>query len=293
MQARGEALAVRAGAAQTGGMKRYAVPRFAIAAIAAAVAAFAGFLGPPLAANPLGEVEAEIYLLGEVHDNPAHHVVQAEAVAAIAPAALVFEMLTPAQAGRVSGKALDDPDRLADDLDWAASGWPDFAMYAPIFAAAEGAAVYGAEVPRDETRKAMQIGVPRAFGPGAERYGLGLDLDTDVLAERLNLQMDAHCGALPLELLPDMVELQRLRDAVLARAALTALDETGGPVAVITGNGHARRDWGVPSYLARVAPEVRVFALGQGEDGAQPDGGFDLVLDAPGVDREDPCATFE
>ena len=247
----------------------------------------------PLLASPLGEASAQIYVLGEVHDNPDHHAVQAEAVSAIAPAALVFEMLTPAQAGLVSEAALADPEKLAETLGWQDSGWPDFALYYPILAAAPGAKVYGAQVPRDETRRALRIGIPRAFGAEAERYGLAHELDTDQLADRLNLQMEAHCGALPLDLLPGMVELQRLRDAVLARTALAALDEAGVPVVVITGNGHARKDWGVPSALALAAPEVAVFALGQGEDGGAPDGGFDLVLDAPGVDREDPCLAFQ
>jgi uncharacterized iron-regulated protein len=260
--------------------------------LAAAFAPLAALLAAPLLAGPLAEVSAQIVILGEVHDNPAHHAVQAEAVADLTPAALVFEMLTPKQAARVLDVARDDAAALEAALDWQGSGWPDFAMYHPIFTAAPEAAVYGAAVPRDETRRAMQIGVSRTFGEGAEVYGLATEIDTEQLAERLNLQMDAHCGALPLNLLPGMVELQRLRDAELARAALTALEETGGPVAVITGNGHARMDWGVPSYIARVAPEVTVYALAQGEDGGVPNGGFDLVLDAPAVEREDPCAVF-
>jgi len=246
----------------------------------------------PAAASPLGDVSADIVVLGEVHDNPAHHAVQAEAVTALAPRAIVFEMLTEAQAARVSDDNLQDPDALAKALDWSASGWPDFAMYYPIFAAARGASVYGAAVPREETRNAMRIGIPRAFGAGAEVYGLTAELDAEELADRLNLQMAAHCNALPLELLPGMVDLQRLRDAVLARAALAALAETGGPVAVITGNGHARKDWGLPAYVARIAPDVSLFSLGQSEDGMPPQGGFDLVLDAPGVDRPDPCLAF-
>ncbi|SMH51486.1 ChaN family lipoprotein [Maritimibacter sp. HL-12] len=249
-------------------------------------------LALPAIGNPLGEVSADIVVLGEVHDNPAHHAVQAEAVAALAPRAVVFEMLTEAQAARVSDDALDDPDALAESLDWSASGWPDFEMYYPIFTAGRGAAVYGAAVPREEARTAMQIGIARAFGAQAEAYGLTSELDAEELADRLNLQMAAHCNALPLDLLPGMVDLQRLRDAVLARAALDALAETGGPVAVITGNGHARKDWGLPAYVARIAPEVSLFSLGQSEDGAAPEGGFDLVLDAPGVDRPDPCLAF-
>ena len=37
--------------------------------------------------------DADIVVLGEIHDNPEHHRVQAEIVAALAPAALVFEMI--------------------------------------------------------------------------------------------------------------------------------------------------------------------------------------------------------
>jgi uncharacterized iron-regulated protein len=94
-------------------------------------------------------------------------------------------------------------------------------------------------------------------------------------------------------MLPGMVEVQRLRDAVLARAVVQAVEETGGPVAVITGNGHARRDRGVPAYLGRIAPDLEVFVLGQTEDGAPLEGGFDEVVSAPAVDRPDPCAAFQ
>lgn len=244
-------------------------------------------------AGPLGEVSADVVVLGEVHDNPAHHLVQAEATAAIKPAAVVFEMLTEAQAARITDDLRADPEALAEVLEWWASGWPDFAIYYPVFQAAGSARIVGAAVPRERTRTAMRIGIARAFGAGAERYGLADALLAEELAPRLNLQLDAHCGAIPVEVLPDLVDVQRLRDAVLARAALAALEETGGPVVVITGNGHARRDWGVPAYLARVAPGVTVFVLGQSEAGRVPEGGFDMVLDADPVTRADPCAGFE
>jgi hypothetical protein len=112
-------------------------------------------------------------------------------------------------------------------------------------------------------------------------------------AEREALQMAAHCDALPEEMLPGMVAVQRLRDAVLARAVIRALDETDGPVAVITGSGHARRDWGVPAALAEVAPDLDVWVLGQTEDGRPLEGGFDTVKSAPAVERPDPCVAFQ
>lgn len=234
---------------------------------------------------------SQIVILGEVHDNPAHHTVQAEWTAQLAPSAIVFEMLTPDQAALATPDLRSDAQALEQALGWAASGWPDFAMYHPIFAAAPDAAIYGAAVPRDAARAAFGTGIAESFGDEAARYGLTDPLPQAQLAARLEFQAAAHCDALPDEMLPRMVELQRLRDAVLARTALTALDDTGGPVVVITGNGHARKDWGMPVYIRAARPDVTLFALGQSEAG-QVTGAFDKVVDAAPAEREDPCAAF-
>lgn len=235
----------------------------------------------------------DVLVLGEVHDNPAHHRLQADRVAAFAPAALVFEMLTRAQAARITPALRDDPAALAKALDWTDGGWPDFAMYYPIFAAAPDARIYGAQVPPAEARAAMEKGVATIFGPRAPDYGLTRPLPPAEQALREALQARAHCGALPDDVLPAMVQVQRLRDAALARAVVRARRETGGPVVVITGNGHARPDWGVPAVLARLAPELRVHSVGQGEGGRPPQGRFDeVVISAYVPDRPDPCAAF-
>ncbi len=235
---------------------------------------------------------AEVVLLGETHDNPDHHRMQAEIVAAMAPRAVVWEMLTGDKAGGVDAALIRDAERLERALHWAESHWPDFAMYLPIFEAAPEARHYGGEVPREAARNAMRIGAGTAFGADAARYGLTVGLPPAQQAAREAMQMRAHCAAIPQDMLPGMVAIQRLRDAVLARAVLRALDETGGPVAVITGNGHARRDWGIPVYLDRVRPGLRILAVGQSERGAI-DGAFDVVLDSPPAPRADPCAAFE
>jgi uncharacterized iron-regulated protein len=253
---------------------------------------------PVLAApvTPQGLLDAlpgvPVVLLGEVHDNPAHHRVQAQAVAALRPAALVFEMLTPAQAARATADLRGDPAALAGALQWAESGWPDFAMYAPIFAAAPLAQVHGGALDRAEVRRAFVEGAAAVFGPEAARYGLDQPLGAPDQAAREALQQEAHCNALPPEMLPGMVAAQRLRDAALARAVVQALAQTGGPVAVITGTGHVRRDHGIPAALALAAPEVAVLAVGQLEADPGADAPFDLWLIADPVDRPDPCAVF-
>lgn len=234
---------------------------------------------------------ADIFVLGEVHDNPAHHAEQARLVKDIAPKALVFEMLSPLQALAAAGVARDDPEALAKALDWADSGWPDFALYFPIFAAAPDAAIVGAAVPQEDLQAAMKFGAAQVFGAQARHWGLG-DLDDAARAALTADQRAAHCGALPEEMLPGMVEAQRLRDADFARAAVGALDAAGGPVVLITGTGHARTDHGVPAAIHDAHPELTVWALGQLEDGAVPPFPFDAVNVTPAAEREDPCAAL-
>lgn len=243
--------------------------------------------GLPVVASPFS---ADVVVLGELHDNSHHHDRQARIVAQLAPTALVFEMLTGPQAlANIPGGG---SEALETAFAWENSGWPDFSMYYPIFAAAPAARVFGAAVPRDAARKAMRDGVAFAFGIGAGSYGLTKPLNPDEQKAREALQMAAHCDVMPPEMLPAMVNIQRLRDAELAKMALRAFQLTGGPVVVITGNGHARLDWGMPVYLARVAPDLKIVTLGQGEDGVPPKGRFDIVEMTPGIDRLDPCLAF-
>lgn len=242
---------------------------------------------------PEGMGDADVVLLGEVHDNALIHARQAELVKLIAPRALVFEMLTSEQAAKAVPEVRKDRVTLEGALGWAGSGWPDFTMYYPIFKAGRDAEFYGAAVPRNDAYAAMEKGVPESFGEGAARFGLTTALPGDEQAAREALQHIAHCEALPQEMLPVMVELQRLRDAVLARTVLEALAATGGPVVVITGNGHVRKDWGVSALLEKAQPGLGVFAMGLVEGDGEEEGQFDDVERFPEAKREDPCAVFE
>ena len=234
----------------------------------------------------------DVVIAGELHDNRAHHDNQAAIAAAIAPKALVFEMLFPEQAEA----AQDTPRKLAAldaALGWSESAWPEFEMYFPIFEAAPEAVIYGAAVPRAQVRASVGTGAAAQFGDAA-RYGLDVALDAGEQAVREQGQMAAHCNALPEQMLGGMVEAQRLRDASFAQVALQALEDTGGPVLVITGNGHARTDWGMPRYLKRAAPGVSVTAIGQllGAEDSPPYDRWIITGDYEPING-DPCAAFK
>jgi uncharacterized iron-regulated protein len=233
--------------------------------------------------------DAQIVILGEQHDNPDHHKRQAEWVAALGPTALVFEMLAPAQEPSAD-ETWETQAELDAILGWSATDWPSFDMYFPIFAAAPEAAVWGAGLTRADLQGPLEQ--PLSEHALARVFGLDQSADPQEQAARERLQADAHCGALPEEILPMMVDAQRLRDVSLANAALEALDRYGAPVVVITGNGHARADWGAPAFIAFAEPDVTVFTLAQGEEGGAVQGAFNLTLDATAPERGDPCAAF-
>ena len=245
--------------------------------------------------------ESQIVVLGEVHDNPIHHARQARLVGALHPAGIAFEMVPRAseegvQVFLAQGGARD---QIGPAIGWERLGWPDWPMYAPIFDAAPGAYVAGGGVMRAELRLAIKSGAALVYGDDADAMGLGQPLDPETQTEFEDEMIAAHCNKLPREAARGMVDAQRLRDARFAAAAYRALVAGGGQAALITGNGHARTDRGVPAYLRLVVPEVAVLSVGMIELAA----GVDPVVAAHGLPydyvwfseparRDDPCAGF-
>ena len=96
---------------------------------------------------------ADVIILGEIHDNPQHHQVQADLINRLQPRAVIWEMITPAQAAALTPQILQSAERTAQVLNWEASGWPDFSLYAPVFKAAAQAAHRCSRKPRKATAK--------------------------------------------------------------------------------------------------------------------------------------------
>ncbi len=221
---------------------------------------------------------ADVVFLGEIHDNALHHQGQAKIIAALKPEVVVFEMLSSTQAALVNEIGTENLDTLGQRIGWEAAGWPDFNIYAPIFAALDTAQVVGAAA---------------VFGAGAAGFGLTQAVPQPQLERRMQMQFDAHCAAMPMDMMGGMVEAQRLRDAYFADASLKALKTYGAPIVVIVGNGHARRDWGVPAMIALAATDVTTIAVGFVEvPSLDDDPRFDITLATARALRGDPCDAF-
>ncbi len=237
----------------------------------------------------------DVVVVGEVHDNPQHHTVQADFARKLRPGALVFEMILPERAAQLAKLREGGADRSEQRkvLEWDLSGWPDYSYYADIMDAADGAWIAGALVLGQDARRAFDEGAAATFGKEAARFGLMEALGEAEQEAREALQFAAHCEAMPLEMMGGMVEAQRVRDAALAAAVLRARAEVSGAlVLVITGNGHAHKRWGLPAALARAAPEVEVFVFGQFEAEPPDEKAFDAWHLTAAPERGDPCDAF-
>ncbi|CAN5739814.1 ChaN family lipoprotein [soil metagenome] len=270
--------------------------REGLLALTTALGLLAG--GAPSAASIeafLGEAEdVPIVILGEIHDNPWHHANQAAIVAALQPAALVFEMIPQEREAEVNELRAEGAthEAIAEALAWEKSGWPDFGHYAAILDAAPEARIFGAGQPSADVRRAMVEGAAGPFGPDAAIYGLDQPLEPEEQELREARMAAGHCDLLPDEVLPGMVEAQRFRDAGLADATLWARTMTGGgQIVVITGNGHADLERGMPQALRIADPEAAIIALGQfeAEPPADEELPYDHVLVTDAPQRPDPC----
>lgn len=241
---------------------------------------------------------ADIVVLGEVHDNPAHHLAQAHVVGALAPSGIAFEMIPEASEEGIDAFLAQGgaPGDIGPAIGWEKLGWPDWAIYRPIFEAASPDVYFaGGAVSRAVLR--------RAASGGREAWLLAPPIFQPVLTEPLPPaqqaameaeMIDAHCGHLPASAAPAMVESQRLRDASFAAAALRAQMRTGGRVVLITGNGHARTNVGVPHYIKAIKPGLEVLSVGlleaePADPAAEP---YDFIWVTEPHPRDDPCAQF-
>ena len=270
----------------------------------------ARFIDP--AALEAALARADVVVLGETHDNPDHHLLQARAVRAVVAAgrrpALAFEMLgAPLQPQVEAAQAAGGltADALAALVDWPKSGWPDFALYRPVFEAglAAGLPLVAANLPRSAAREVMRKGaeaLPDDVRPWLARARPLAPAEVDLLRDEMSRD---HCGELPDALVAPMVLAQRARDAQLAVRTAAAAGGPGGRGALlVAGNGHARSDRAVPAWLAAEAPGLSVVAVGHLEvspDRPHPDdyredfGGalpFDYLVFTPAAEREDQCA---
>jgi len=238
-----------------------------------------------------------VALLGEVHDNREVHRRRAAALrralhAGWRPAVVMEQFDTDRQAEieRSRRERPGDAERVVATAGAGRGGW-DWDFYLPVIelALAFDLPLVGGNLPRSEASRLVREPVGVVLGDErARRLGLDAPMDPAWQAAQEREINDGHCGALPPSIAPGMVRAQAAKDAQMAQ--MLKQHASRGAV-LIAGNGHVRRDLGVPRWLADV-PAPRVFAVGFVErDTRTPVGPqqYDAVVFAGRAWRTDPC----
>jgi uncharacterized iron-regulated protein len=253
---------------------------------------------------------ADVVLLGETHDNSQHHALQLKLLqvrldAGVRPALLFEQFDRERQLALDEALAKTPPDVALEAAAALLKGW-DWKFYKPLVAAGleYKLPVYAANFSRERARPVIREGF--AAFDAAELKRLAVEA---VWSERqqqylTHLIEGTHCGQVNVVLRDGLVRSQRLRDAVMADAAAAAASMARGVVGIV-GRGHARRDIGMPLYLAARYPQARVYSIGLVEvspgmespeayeqERATDGPVYDAIWFTARVDRPDPCASF-
>lgn len=225
------------------------------------------FVTPAEMANDL--IRAHYVFLGEKHDNPDHHRLQAwvleEFVKQGNRPAIVWEMITEDKQDKVDAyfaKNPRDAAGLGAAVAWDTSGWPSWSEYQPIadVALAHHLPIVAGNPSHATVRAIGRNGLDILPDARRTRLGLNTPLPETTKDTMLTIVTEAHCGLMPREALSPMIAVQRARDAILADNLIRSR-KGDGAVVLIAGGGHARLDIGAPSVLAKLDPKARMASM--------------------------------
>ncbi len=242
---------------------------------------------------------ADVVYLGELHDNAQHHAVQARVLEAILATgrrpALAFEMIPETGQATLEAAVRSDggPVQVERELAWRAQGWPNFAMYWPLF---ELARKHGLPVVATDLDPALsrRVGREGLRGAGEEASRLRSAMPDDLQRDRdiVRRLRAAHCDQISEDRAFRMLDGWYARNVVMARRVEDGLARAP-QVVMIMGRGHGSPG-GVPEQLAALRPGTRQLMVGLYE--GQADGVTaplaDVVWVTPARPRPDPCLSF-
>ena len=261
-------------------------------------------LADPVSDGPMPAAlrNADVILLGEVHDNATQHALRLRWLTDLAgdrPFALAMEQF---DADRQP--ALDDARRagvpakaLAQQAGFSFDGW-NWSFYGPYvdLALQRRLPLLAANLSPAEAMRIARGGEHPLLAEVPAGWGVA---EHEAMSREIR---DGHCGMMPEARIGAMVAAQQARDARMAQVVAQAYRSQRMPVILLAGNGHVRKDLGVPRYLARMLPDARVVSIGLVEfdsegtaaagtpPASQPEVAYDLTVRTARQARADPCA---
>jgi uncharacterized iron-regulated protein len=214
----------------------------------------------------------ELIFIGEVHDNPEHHLIQVQILQALGGGRFAlgmehFQMPDQAAIDRyLKGETTEE--EFLGGVDWAGSWGYDYHLYRPLLllAKAQGIEVLAINAPQEIVRKIAREGL--ASLTPAERSRLPQDIELDNEAHRAFV-LEAYKQRAHRELprFDYFYEAQCVWEETMAQNIAAYLKDEKHRIVVLAGNGHIVYKFGIPLRTARRVPVSMVTIMPHPLDG--------------------------
>lgn len=215
--------------------------------------------------------DKDYILIGESHDNPCDHRVQARIIDLLGQAGvdtvIALEMVNVTKQNVLDefNQGLINLEELPEKLEWEQNWGHDFELYRPIFKKAV-----------EHKIPVMALNAPQAVVRKISHYGLeGLDnedwqyLPDEIIPPRqeqleyLKMQFEVHEQFIPEDRadFEHFIQAQSAWDTQMAAMALHWREKTSSKLVILAGLDHVRLGWGIEHRLNIISPDEDIARI--------------------------------
>ncbi len=217
----------------------------------------------------------DVIFVGEVHNNPEHHLIQVQLLQALAagsasPPAVGMEFFDTTRQPALDRFMDGDLDETAflEQVDWKKSWRFPYRLYRPILWTSKdkGTALLGINAPSPVVKKVARSGLKSLTAEERQQVARHMDLDDQAHREYLESIFEQHQTNKNLkhgmQNFEHFYQAQCVWDETMAETIADYMKAHGGRMVVFTGNGHIVNKFGIPDrVLRRVDVKIATIVL--------------------------------
>ena len=206
----------------------------------------------------------DLIFIGEVHDNPEHHLIQVQILQALlaccGPLSIAMEFFEKPQQSildRYRRGELDESEFLRE-VDWGS----DYHFYRPLIRMANqhGAEVRAINAPREVVRKVARQGLASLDEPERNKIAKKIDLSNEAHRNYVREAYERHPRG-DLKKFDYFYEAQCVWEDTMAENLAEYLKENETKLIAFTGNGHIINQFGIPDRTIERIPVSMVTIM--------------------------------
>jgi len=210
----------------------------------------------------------DLIFLGEVHDNPEHHLIQVQILQALdarcGPPALAMEVFqSPRQDALDRYLGGEIPEEIfLKTVDWKKSWGYDYLFYRPLllWAKANRSPIQAVNAPIDVVRKVARKGLSGLDAGERNAIAGEIDLNQEAHRDYLRRVYEQHRHG-ELENFDYFYEAQCVWEETMAENASRFIEKGKTRLVFIAGNGHLINKYGIPDRMLKRVPVSAVTLL--------------------------------